>query len=67
MILVIENTEKQGDYESLLPPREGSWTPTSKLFLQQIKMKMVKELFANPLKGRDGLPNEMMQIYSWKG
>jgi hypothetical protein len=51
LILVKENTEKQGDYVSLLPPREGSWTPTSKLFLQQIKMKMVKELFANPLKG----------------
>jgi hypothetical protein len=39
LILVKEYTEKQGDYESLLPPREGSWTPTSKLFLQQIKMK----------------------------
>jgi hypothetical protein len=53
MILVKENTEKQGDYESLLPPREGSWTPTSKLFLQllKMKMKMVKEFFANPLKG----------------
>ena len=51
LILVKENTEKQGDYESLLPPREGSWTPTSKLFLQQIKIKMVKEFFANPLKG----------------
>jgi hypothetical protein len=34
LILVKENTEKQGDYESLIPPREGSWTPTSKLFLQ---------------------------------
>jgi hypothetical protein len=39
MILVKENTEKQGDYESLLPPREGSWTPTSKLFLQLSKRK----------------------------
>jgi hypothetical protein len=36
---VKEYTEKKGDYESLLPPREGSWTPTSKLFLQQIKME----------------------------
>jgi hypothetical protein len=36
---VKEYTKKKGDYESLLPPREGSWTPTSKLFLQQIKME----------------------------
>jgi hypothetical protein len=27
LILVKENIEKQGDYEFLLPPREGSWTP----------------------------------------
>jgi hypothetical protein len=40
LILVKENTEKQEDYESLLPPREGSWTPTNKLFLQLLKMKM---------------------------
>jgi hypothetical protein len=53
LILVKENTKKQEDYESLLPPREGSWTPTNKLFLQllKMKMKMVKEFFANPLKG----------------
>jgi hypothetical protein len=53
LILVKENTEKQEEYECLLPPREGSWTPTNKLFLQllKMKMKMVKEFFANPLKG----------------
>jgi hypothetical protein len=53
LILVKENTEKQENYESLLPLREGSWTPTNKLFLQllKMKMKMVKEFFANPLKG----------------
>jgi hypothetical protein len=34
LILVKENTEKKEDYESLLPAREGSWTPTNKLFLQ---------------------------------
>jgi hypothetical protein len=39
LILMKEYTEKQGDYESLLPPREGSCIPTSKLFLQQIKME----------------------------
>ena len=33
-ILVKENTKKKEDYESLLPPREGSWIPTNKLFLQ---------------------------------
>jgi hypothetical protein len=33
LILVKENTKKKEDYESLLPPREGSWTPTNKLFL----------------------------------
>jgi hypothetical protein len=53
LILVKENTEKQEDYESILSPREGSWTPTKNLFLQllKMKMKMVKEFFANPLKG----------------
>ena len=53
LILVKENTEKQEDYESLLPSTEGSWTPTNNLFLQllKMKMKMVKEFFANPLKG----------------
>jgi hypothetical protein len=34
LILMKENTKKKGEYESLLPSREGSWTPTSKLFLQ---------------------------------
>jgi hypothetical protein len=29
-----ENTKKKEDYESLIPPREVSWTPTNKLFLQ---------------------------------
>jgi hypothetical protein len=53
LILVKQNSEKKWDYESLLPPREGSWTPTSNLFLQLLKtkMKMVKKFFANPLKG----------------
>jgi hypothetical protein len=40
LILVKENTKKLEDYESLLLPREGSWTPTNKLFLQLLKMKM---------------------------
>jgi hypothetical protein len=34
LILVKENTEKKEEYEALLPPREGSCTPTNKLFLQ---------------------------------
>jgi hypothetical protein len=34
IILVKENTKKKEDYESLLPPREGSWTSIDKLFLQ---------------------------------
>jgi hypothetical protein len=34
IILVKENTKKKEDFGSLLPPREGSWTPTTKLFLQ---------------------------------
>jgi hypothetical protein len=34
LILVKKNTEKKEDCESLLPPREGSWTPINKLFLQ---------------------------------
>jgi hypothetical protein len=33
IILVKENTKKKEDFGSLLPPREGSWTPTNKLFL----------------------------------
>jgi hypothetical protein len=36
---VKEYTKKKGDYESLLPPREGSCTTTINLFLQQIKME----------------------------
>jgi hypothetical protein len=28
---------KKGDYESLLPPKEGSWTLTNLLSLQQEK------------------------------
>jgi hypothetical protein len=63
-ISVKENTKKKEDYESLLPPREGSWTPTNKLFLQ-LWMKMVKEFQANPLKRWDGLPNVMVLVYSW--
>jgi hypothetical protein len=43
---------KKGDYESLLPPKEGSWTLTNLLSLQQQKIKMVmKNAFANPLNG----------------
>jgi hypothetical protein len=34
IVLVKENTEKKEDFGSLLPPREGSWTPTIDLFLQ---------------------------------
>jgi hypothetical protein len=34
IILVKENTKKKEDYESLLPSREDSWTPTNKFFLQ---------------------------------
>ena len=57
LILVKENTKNKEDYESLLPPREGSWTPKIELFLQLKNLKeMVKESQANPLKRWDGLP-----------
>jgi hypothetical protein len=34
IILMKENTKKKEEFGSLLPPREGSWNPTTKLLLQ---------------------------------
>jgi hypothetical protein len=53
IVLVKKKTlKKNGDFRSLLPPREGSWTPKIELFLQFENLKeMVKESQDNSLKG----------------
>jgi hypothetical protein len=58
---------KKGDYESLLPPKEGSLTLTSLLSLQQENENGDERTPSTSTQWRGGLLNEMVPMCYCQG